>query len=190
MRRILIAIILLAAACKGETVVKDKPETLAALDGCKKSLAEKDKRIDAEEAANADLWKSGAGSGGVVTVVVEGTNFTIKPLAAGEAPHPIADAATIAASREFVNLVERSRGSIQKCYTLALKKHTELQTRGTITLTVSATFAQSGAYQDASFSPSLGDPFDSCMKTLASKWTLPTNTPAMTFRAPVTLTPS
>jgi len=99
------------------------------------------------------------------------------------------DEATAAASQEFLDLVAKSRGAIQKCYTLALKKRSDLQAR-TITLTVSATFAQSGAYHDASFSPSLGDVFDSCMKTLAAKWALPANSPAMTFRAPVSLTPS
>jgi hypothetical protein len=181
--------LLAVAACKGETVTKDNPQTLADLDSCKKNLAEKDKLIDAERAENATLLRGGGGSGAEIIVSIEGNVLTVKPAAAGEAPHPIPDKATAAASQEFIDLVAKSRGGIQKCYTLALKKRSDIQAR-TITLTVSATFATSGAYQDASFSPSLGIEFDSCMKTLASKWNLPPNSPAMTFRAPVSLTPS
>ena len=189
MTRTSIAILLLLAACKGETVTKDNPQTVAELDACKKNLGEKDKRIEAEEAENASLLRGGGGSGAEIIVSIEGNVLTVKPAADGEPPHPIPDKATAAASQEFLDLVAKSRGAIQKCYTLALKKRSDLQAR-TITLTVSATFAQSGAYHDASFSPSLGDVFDSCMKTLAAKWALPANSPAMTFRAPVSLTPS
>jgi hypothetical protein len=188
MTRTSIAILLLMAACKGETVTKDNPRTLSDLDACKKNLAEKDKRIEAEEAENASLLR-GNGSAAEIIVTLEGNVLTVKPPGPGEPQHPIPDKVTAAASQQFIDLVARSRGSIQKCYELALKKRSDLQAR-TITLTVSATFAQSGAYHDASFSPSLGDVFDACMKTLASKWTLPANSPAMTFRAPVSLTPS
>ncbi|HEY3804614.1 MAG TPA: hypothetical protein VGL61_18490 [Kofleriaceae bacterium] len=183
-----ISLMLLAAGCKGETVTKDNPQTLADLDNCKRSSAEKDKLIDAERAENATLLRGG-GSAAEIIVSIEGNVLTVKPAADGEPQHAIPDKVTAAASQEFLDLVAKSRGGIQKCYTLALKKRSDLQAR-TVTVTVSATFASSGAYQDASFSPSLGDVFDSCMKTLASKWTLPANSPAMTFRAPVSLTPS
>jgi len=179
--------LLAVIGCKGETITKDNPQTLADLDSCKKNLAEKDKLIDAERAENATLLRGG--SAAEIIVSIEGNVLTVKPAGPGEPQHAIPDKATAAASQEFLDLVAKSRGAIQKCYTLALKKRSDLQAR-TITLTVSATFANSGAYQDASFSPSLGDQFDSCMKTLASKWALPPNSPAMTFRAPVSLTPS
>ncbi len=189
MTRTSIVILILLAACKGENVAKENPQTQLDLDACKKNLAEKDKLIEAESAENATLMRGGTGSGAEIIVTIEGNVLTVKPAADGEPQHPIPDKATAAASQEFIDLVAKSRGAIQKCYTLALKKRSDLQAR-TITLNISATFAQSGAYHDSSFAPSLGDVFDSCMKTLASKWTLPANSPAMTFRAPVSLTPS
>jgi hypothetical protein len=96
-----------------------------------------------------------------------------------------------AASKNFQNVVEKSRGAIQKCYEQALKKNTAAQGH-TITLTVLASFATSGAYRNASFATSspLGDVFDGCMQNVAAKWVLPTNSPAMTFKAQVSLTPS
>jgi hypothetical protein len=189
MRTSICILIALLAGCKGETVTKDNPQTLADLDACKKNLDEKDKLIKAEEAENASLMRGGTGSGAEILVTFQNNILIVKPAADGEAQHPIPDKETAAASQEFLDLVAKSRGGIQKCYQQALKKRSDLQAR-TITLNISATFAQSGAYHDSSFAPSLGDVFDSCMKTLASKWTLPANSPAMTFRAPVSLTPS
>lgn len=176
---------LLATGCKGETVVKDNPDTLSALDVCKKTLDEKNKLIAAlqEEAARQ---KPAAGE---IVVAIEGNALTVKPAAQGSAPRPIDDKAAAAASKEFLDVVAKSRGAIQKCYEQALKKNSGLQAR-TITLTVSASFSAQGAYQNASFSPSLGDTFDTCIKTVASKWALPSNSPAMTFKANVSLTPS
>jgi hypothetical protein len=53
-----------------------------------------------------------------------------------------------------------------------------------------ASFGQAGAFKGMSSAPSLGDTFDNCLRTVASKWTLPQTLPAMTFKAPVSLTPS
>jgi hypothetical protein len=130
----------------------------------------------------------GQGSGGEIVIAIEGNALTVRPGKPGEV-RPIDDKAAAAASKEFLNVVEKSRGAIQKCYEQALKKNTGLQAK-TITLTVSASFSAQGAYQNSSFSPSLGDTFDNCIKTVASKWGLPTNSPAMTFKAQVSLTPS
>jgi hypothetical protein len=131
------------------------------------------------------------GSGAEIVVSIEGNALTVKPGKPGAPPPPIDDKATAAASKEFLNVVAKSRGAIQKCYEQALKKNTGLQAR-TVTLTVSATFANSGAYKDSSFAASapLGEVFDACIKTVASKWALPTSSPAMTFKAQVSLTPS
>jgi hypothetical protein len=93
------------------------------------------------------------------------------------------------ASKEFLNVVARSRGAIQKCYEQALKKNTGLQAK-TVTLSVSASFAPSGQFKSSNFAPSLGDTFDNCIRTVAAKWALPTSSPAMTFKAQVSLTPS
>jgi hypothetical protein len=178
---------MLLVGCKGETVVKPDPRTQADLDTCNKNLEEKNKLIKAEEEENARMQRA-QGSGSEIVVSIEGNALTVKPGKPGEV-RPIDDKAAAAASKEFLDVVARSRGAIQKCYEQALKKNTGLQAR-TVTLTVSASFANSGAYHDSSFAPSLGDTFDACIKTVASKWALPTNSPAMTFKAQVSLTPS
>ena len=175
------------AGCKGETVVKPDPQTQADLDNCNKNSAEKDKRIAALQDENAELMRK-QGSGPEIVVSIEGNALTVKPYTGPSAP-PIDDKVAAQASKEFLNVVARSRGAIQKCYEQALKKNTGLQAR-TVTLTVSASFANSGAYKDSSFAPSLGDTFDNCIKTVASHWALPTNSPAMTFKAQVSLQPS
>ena len=183
-----IAILLVAVVgCKGETVVKPDPQTKADLDQCQKDKAEKDKLIKAVEEENARLLRN-QGSGAEIVVSIEGNALTVKPGKPGEV-RPIDDKATAAASKEFLDVVAKSRGAIQKCYEQALKKNTGLQAK-TITLSVSASFSNAGAYKSASFSPSLGDTFDNCIKTVASKWQLPANSPAMTFKAQVSLTPS
>jgi len=187
---IVIAILLASLpvmGCKGETVTKPDPQTQSDLDQCKHNLEEKDKLIKAEEEENARLMRE-KGSGGEIVVTIEGNALTVKP-ATGGTVHPIDDKVAAAASKEFLDVVAKSRGAIQKCYEQALKKNTGLQAK-TVTLTVSASFAQSGSYRDSNFSPSLGDTFDACIKTVASKWVLPQNSPAMQFKAQVSLTPS
>ena len=188
MTRTSIVILLFAAmGCKGETVVKDNPDTVRDLDSCKKTLDEKNKLVQALQDENASLMR-GAGSGSEIVVSIEGNALTVHPGKPGEV-RPIDDKAAAAASKEFLNVVEKSRGAIQKCYEQALKKNTGLQAK-TITLTVSASFNAQGGYTNSSFAPSLGDTFDNCIKGVASKWALPTNSPAMTFKAQVSLTPS
>ncbi|MBV8762102.1 MAG: hypothetical protein JO257_32715 [Deltaproteobacteria bacterium] len=178
---------LIVSGCKGDTVVKPDPQTQADLDQCRKDKDEKDKRIAALQDENAQLMRE-KGSGNEIVVAIEGNALTVKPHTGGGGP-PIDDKAVAAASKEFLDVVAKSRGAIQKCYEQALKKNTGLQAR-TISLNVSASFSGTGAYQAASFAPSLGDTFDNCMKTIATKWALPQNSPAMTFKATVSLTPS
>ncbi|HLL21834.1 MAG TPA: hypothetical protein VK427_06875 [Kofleriaceae bacterium] len=188
MMRNAIAILLVAVVgCKGETVVKPDPQTKADLEQCQKDKAEKDKLIKAVEEENARLMRN-QGAGGEIVVAIEGTALTVKPGKPGEV-RPIDDKVVAAASKEFIDVVAKSRGAIQKCYEQALKKNTGLQAK-TVTLSVSASFAGDGKYRSASFSPSLGDTFDNCIKTVASKWQLNATSPAMTFKAQVSLTPS
>ena len=188
MMRNAIAILLVAVVgCKGETVVKPDPQTQQDLDQCNKDKSEKDKLVKAVEEENARLMRN-QGSGAEIVVTIEGNALTVKPGLPGEV-RPIDDKATAAASKEFLNVVAKSRGAIQKCYEQALKKNTGLQAK-TVTLSVSASFAPSGQFKSSNFAPSLGDTFDNCIRTVASKWTLPTNSPAMTFKAQVSLTPS
>ncbi len=184
---ILVLSALIATGCKGETVVKPDPQTQADLDQCRKDKDEKDKRIAALQDETAQLMRE-KGSGAEIVVAIEGNALTVKP-SNGPGNPPVDDKAAAAASKEFLDVVARSRGAIQKCYEQALKKNTGLQAR-TVTLTVSASFSNTGSYQTSSFAPSLGDTFDNCIKTVASKWALPQNSPAMTFKAQVSLTPS
>ncbi|MGE5181084.1 MAG: hypothetical protein ACM31C_03435 [Acidobacteriota bacterium] len=190
MRTSIIMVLALAAAagCKGESAPKVDVQTQQDLKSCQDSLAEKDKRIAQLEDENAKLMR-GSGAGNEIVVVIEGNALTVKPPAAGAGGPPVDDKVAATASKEFLDVVAKSRGAIQKCYEQALKKNAAPQGR-TITLTVSASFAQSGAYRESSFAPSLGGAFDSCIKTVASKWALPQNSPAMTFKAQVSLTPS
>jgi hypothetical protein len=182
---ILIALCALVG-CKGETMTKPDPQTEADLKTCQNNVSEKDKRITALQDENAELMKKQ--SGGEIVVSIEGNALTVKPYKGPGTP-PVDDKVAAQASQEFINVVAKSRGSIQKCYEQALKKNTGLQAR-TVTLTVSASFTSAGAYKDSAFAPSLGDTFDYCIKTVASHWALPTSSPAMTFKAQVSLTPS
>ena len=186
---IAIVVSALALGCKGEKVIQPDPKTLDDLTTCQKNLGEKDKLVAALQEENAKLKLEG-GSASEVAVTFDGScdKLTVRPPKPGEV-RPVDDKATAAASKEFINVVEKSRGAIQKCYEQALKKNTGLQAK-TVTLSVSASFAPSGQFKSSNFAPSLGDTFDNCIRTVASKWALPTNSPAMTFKAQVSLTPS
>ena len=177
----------LGAGCKGEKVVEADPRTKADLEQCLRDKAEKDKLIKAVEEENARLMR-GQSAGGEIVIAIEGNALTVKPGKPGTVP-PIDEKAAAAASREFLDVVAKSRGAIQKCYEQALKSNNAPQAK-TVTLTVSASFSQAGAYRTAAFSPSLGDTFDRCIRNVAEKWSLPQSSPAMQFRAQVSLTPS
>jgi len=174
------------AGCKGDKVIQPDPKTQADLDQCLKDKAEKEKLIKSEEDENAALMREKS-SGKEIVVAIEGNLLTVKPGAPGEV-RPIDDKVVGEAAKQFQNVVERSRGAIQKCYEQALKKDAALQAR-TVTLSVSASFT-SGQFKGSNFAPSLGDAFDACIRTVASKWTLPPTAPPMTFKAQVSLTPS
>jgi hypothetical protein len=177
----------LAAGCKGEKVIQPDPQTKADLEQCLRDKAEKDKLNKALGDENANLMREKT-SGTEIVVSIEGNALTVKPGQPGEV-HPLDDKVVGEASKEFLNVVAKSRGAIQKCYEQALKKNTGLQAK-TVTLSVSASFAPSGQFKSSNFAPSLGDTFDNCIRTVASKWVLSTTSPAMTFKAQVSLTPS
>jgi hypothetical protein len=177
----------LAAGCKGEKVIQPDPQTKADLEQCLRDKAEKDKLNKALGDENANLMREKT-SGAEIVVSIEGNALTVKPGQPGEV-HPLDDKVVGEVSKEFLNVVAKSRGAIQKCYEQALKKNTGLQAK-TVTLSVSASFAPSGQFKSSNFAPSLGDTFDACIRTVASKWVLSTTSPAMTFKAQVSLTPS
>lgn len=179
--------LLVITACKGKEVIKPDQATEKELERCRAEKAEKDKLIVQLQDENTRLQMK-KGGGGEVIVAIEGNNFTVRPGKPGDAM-PIDPKVAEAAAREFIDVVDRSRGAIQKCYEQALKKSSGLQAQP-VKLTVFATFTPAGAYQTSSTAPSLGEPFDGCFRGVAAKWTLTQSSPAMAFRSFVNLTPS
>lgn len=177
--------LLVIAGCKTKEVTKPDETVVKDLELCRAAKVEKDKLIAALQDENAKLQvKKG---GGEVVVVIEGANFTVKPGPPGEVL-PIDAKVAEAGAKEFTVVVEKSRGSIQKCYEQALKKMSNLQGQ-TINLTVEATFSPTGVFQSSTSSPQLGEPFDSCIKQVAQKWTMKEGSPSTIFRHRVKLTP-
>jgi hypothetical protein len=184
-----LAVPMLASGCKAKTVQVDRPETLEQLKLCRDGEAESKKLISAYEEQIRKLEQlagGGGGGGGELVVTIEGE---IKPARPGAAQVAIDTKAAAVQSQNFIDIVQKSRGAIQKCYEQALKKDTNLQAR-TVTLNVSASFSAAGQFQRTSFTPVISEAFDQCMRGVASKWALPTSTQAMTFKAQVSLTPS
>ena len=177
-----------SAGCKGETKTQIDPRTQSDLDNCNKNYDEQKKLVADLQRENSDLQKNKSVAGDIV-VTIEGNALTIKRNMATAGNQTIDPKIATAATRQFLDTIEKSKGAIQKCYELALKKDSSLQSRS-VTVTVQASFAQSGQNRDSQVSPSLGPTFDNCMKTVASKWTVQQNPPVNVFRAPVSLNPS
>ena len=179
------------AGCKGETKYKDKPETVAAMDKCQQSVTEKDGYIKDLEAKIYDLEKQAkASEGNEIVVAITGDTIEIKK---GKDKGPNVKNNGPAAADEdlykaFVNHVRKSKGSIQRCYTNALKKDSGLQAK-TITLKLSVRFKADGKVSKATFTPRISDSFNTCMSTVAKRWTLQGTRQSITFQQPVTLSP-
>lgn len=184
-----VALLSSLVGCKEKKVIQADPQVKADLDACVAAKGEKEKFCKSLEDEVARLNREKGSGASEIVVSIEGNALTVKPGKPGEPARPIDDKTAGEASKQFIDVVAKSRGAIQKCYEQALKKDAGLQAR-TITLTVSASFSNAGAYKNASFSPSLGETFDNCIRGVATKWALPTNSPAMTFKAQVSLTPS
>lgn len=186
---ILTAAAVLAAGCSGKTEVRDNPDTLAKLKSCETERDNKASLIKQYEDQIAQLQRA-TPAGGEILVTIEGTALSVKPhTGGGTGPAPIDDATAAKQSQAFLDLVSRSRGAIQKCYEQALKKNSALQARS-ISLKLSASFSAAGDFARSSFNPSLGDVFDTCMRTVAGKWKMPAAPAPMTFQANVSLSPT
>lgn len=180
----------LAAGCK-KTTYKDTPQTLEKLASLETQLKDKDTYIQKLRDENANLQRDGVTPGEnewVFTINGDALVLTAKPSKGGGGGVPD-DATATAMGEQFLGLVSKARGSIQKCYEQALKKSTGLQAR-TVNLKLSASFAASGKFNRVSFSPDLPEAFDTCLRTVASKWTMPAAKQTMTFQASVKLTPT
>jgi hypothetical protein len=173
-------------ACKTKKELVDRPETLDLLKKCQDNSEENKKLIASYEAEIRRLEQKGGA--GEVIVTIEGDALTVKPSGPGKVS-PIDNKVAAAQSKSFLDIVQKSRGAIQKCYEQALKRDTNLQAR-TVTLKVSATFTAAGQFQRTSFAPLISEPFDTCMRSVAAKWQLSGTTQAMTFQAQVSLSPT
>jgi len=184
----------IATGCKGETKTQDNPQMKADLDAC---LAAKKQKEDLNAqliAEKAQGLKNGETSGSAAPqeflVTINGDVVTIKPGGANTGNEPGPDAKIASAlTSQFIDIVRKSRGSIQKCDEQTLKKRSDLAHQ-TMRVTVTASFAKQGTYRDATFQPSLGDTFDNCIHTIATHWALPATSPAITLQAPIDLKPS
>lgn len=169
--------------CKGKEASKPDHELLKQLADCQRDKQEKDKYIAKLQEENTRLQVQKGG--GEIVVTIEGGNLTVKP----GGHQPIDERAAAAGAQEFLDVVGRSRGAIQKCYEQALKKSSGLHGQD-VNLTVYATFTPQGAVSRSSTAPSLGEPFDGCFKQVAQKWTIKGSSPSMEYRTVVKLKPS
>lgn len=177
-------------ACKGDTVVKDNPETADKLKACAEKSTAKDALIASYEAEIAKLKLGAAPAGDGFTMVIEGEALAIKARpAGGGGGNNVDDKLALELSNQYIELVKKSRGNIQKCYEQALKKNTGLQAR-TIPMTVTSKFSGTGAVAKASFEPRLDAEFASCMQAVATRWKLPPTAAGMSFQSTVSLSPS
>ncbi len=179
--------------CKGKVTYKDTPDTVKRLASLESQMGEKDTLLQTLRDENARLEREGGGvvAGGTeYTFLIEGDALTLKAKRGGGGGEAAVDDATATAlSAQFLDVVQKSRGSIQKCYEQALKKSTGLQGR-TVTLKLSASFTAAGAFTKVSFSPDLPDVFDTCLRNIASKWKMPAAPAGLTFQAQVSLNPT
>jgi hypothetical protein len=184
------AVALGAGACKGKTEVVDSPDTLAALDECRSKVKDQDELRALLEKEIADLKLGSTTDGEQVVVSIEGDVLTVT---AGKSKGPYqgdpkGDAKDEALYAEFVKAVKKSRGSIKKCYTNALKKNSQLQAR-TVKLDIQVNFKTSGSMSSATFNPRISETFDQCMTNVASGWKLPAAPRKVAFQYQMSLTP-
>ncbi|MCA9675051.1 MAG: hypothetical protein H6709_15980 [Kofleriaceae bacterium] len=181
----------LTTGCKGKITYKDTPETVSKLESMERQMADKDTLIQSLRDDNARLEREGGAAGGEYVFTIEGDALSLKTKPShGGGGGSIDDATATALSGQFLDLVQKSRGSIQKCYEQALKKSPGLQAR-TVTLKLSASFNTAGKFTRVTFSPpDLPDLFDSCLRGVAGKWQMPAAPAAMTFQAQLSLTPT
>lgn len=174
------------AGCKTKEVTRPDPETAKQLTECRQKLAdrEKDTARLLDENTRLQMQKGG----GEIIVKIEGGNMTVRAGQPG-GTLPIDERAAAAGAQAFIDVVERSRGSIQKCYEQALKKSAGLHNQE-VNLTVYATFTPQGAVASSHSAPLLGEPFDGCIKQVTQKWTVKGSSSSMTYQQVVKLKPS
>jgi len=184
---LVIALTLGLVGCKGDKVIQPDPQTKAELDQCLKDKAEKDKLIKAEEEENARLMRE------------KGKRRRDRRLDRGQRSHREAGSPRRGppdrrqGGGRGVEGVPQRRGQIARRDPEVLRAGAQEEHRASgqdgHAVGVGELRA-SGQFKSSNFRAIVGDAFDSCIRTVASKWTLPTSSPAMTFKAQVSLTPS
>ena len=186
--------VVVLGACKGKVEYKDTQETLDKVAGLESQLKDKDTYLQKLRDENAELKRGGdatvpGDNEWVFTIVGDALTLTAKPTHGGGGGGTPDDATATALGNSFFEMVQKSRGPIQKCYELALKKSNALATR-TVNLKVVASFAASGQFKQVSFSPDLPAGFDSCLRDVASKWKMTEAKSSGTYQASLKLTPT
>jgi (2Fe-2S) ferredoxin len=181
-------------ACKGKTKFQDSKETLARLASLEEQMKAKDDLITSLRKESADATLGGGTAPADPDALewvftIEGDVLTLKAKPSGHGGKAPDDSTATASADQFIGMVEKSRGSIQKCYEQALKKSSGLASR-TVNLQLVASFASTGNFKQVSFTPELPDAFNSCLRTVASKWKMPAASAQMRFAANVKLTPT
>ena len=170
-------------ACKGKTKYKDSPETLTNLKNCEEGLKQKQDYIASLEKRIQEL------EGELVKVDISGEAMKVVGKGPHERTRPTGgNADDLKLYEAFVAALQRSHGSIQKCYQTALKNNATLQSRS-VTLNIEVQYRNSGQVSNSSFSPRIDASFDRCMEAVAKRWTLPAMPRAVAFNYKQTLTP-
>ena len=183
--------------CKGDTVYKDRQETLKRLGDTEEALAKRDETIKQLSATVTEL--RGSGGEGVV-ISMEGPKENGEPGAIievkGKGPSggvgggndPVGNAKDTELYKAFIAKVKGSRGSIKKCYEGALKKRADLQERSVI-VNIFVDYRTTGAVSAARVQPQVTPNFERCVRAVAERWKLPAMPRVATFRYPQKLTP-
>jgi hypothetical protein len=182
----LVAVVLVLTglgACKGKTKYKDSEATLQKVKDCEAGLKEKQEYIAGLEKRLQEMEGETVAvdiTGEAMKVVGKGPNERVKPTGGNADDLKLYEA--------FVAALQRSHGSIQKCYQLALKNNATLQSRS-VTLNIQVQYKTSGQVSASSFNPRIDQSFDSCMAAVAKRWTLPAMPRGVAFNYKQTLTP-
>ncbi|MEM9490852.1 MAG: hypothetical protein AAGC55_17015 [Myxococcota bacterium] len=172
--------------CKAETKVQDSPETLQALADCRGQVQEKDKYIKQLEEMRAEAELNKTADELIVTIT--GETMTITAKEPGK-PTPTGSRAPKEEHiRSFIKQVQASRGAMQRCYQTALKKDTSLQVRS-VDMRISVRLTATGKVGKATFNPSLGSGFNTCMTTVAKKWQVAGAPGGLTLQQSIKLSP-
>src|SRR5688572_4316269 len=120
MRSKLVALVLslaFTAGCKSKGKPQDTKETLERVASLETQVKDKDAYIQKLRDENAELQRGALPTGGEWVFLIEGDALTLKgkPSGGGGGGGSIDDATATAMSEQFLDQVQKSRGSIQKC---------------------------------------------------------------------------